>query len=67
MGRKQHHGYIAKARKKHSRCPEYRGKLEIDGRFFWLSGWIKVNEFGRKFLSLAATERPVTEKSPQDD
>lgn len=57
MSRKHHHGSLARSRKKNSRCPEYRGKLEINGVFYWLSGWIREDEFGKRYLSLSATER----------
>ena len=35
--------------------PDYKGKIQILGRKYWLSGWIKDGPTG-KFLSLAATD-----------
>jgi hypothetical protein len=32
---------------------DYSGSINIDGREFWLSGWIKTSAKGTKFLSLS--------------
>jgi uncharacterized protein (DUF736 family) len=32
--------------------PDYRGRLNVDGVEFWLSGWIKTSKAGAKFMSL---------------
>jgi hypothetical protein len=32
--------------------PEYTGKCEIDGKLYWISGWVKEGQ-GRKFFSLS--------------
>jgi hypothetical protein len=40
--------------------PEYTGKIEIDGKLYWLSAWVKTpNQGGEKFMS--GTVRPVDE------
>lgn len=53
--------------------PEYSGKLNIDGREYWLSGWVKEGPKG-KFFSLSV--RPKEPKpgygesqsgSPEDE
>jgi hypothetical protein len=33
---------------------DYSGKINIEGREFWLSAWIKTSKKGTKFLSLSA-------------
>lgn len=38
--------------KQSERQPDYRGDALIDGREFWLSGWVKEGRKG-KFLSLS--------------
>lgn len=32
--------------------PEYTGKLNVDGKEYWLSGWVKESD-GEKFFSLS--------------
>jgi hypothetical protein len=32
---------------------DYRGDVLIEGRKYWLSGWIKETRDGKKFLSLS--------------
>ena len=39
--------------------PDYKGKLIIDGKKYWVSGWIKKSETGQ-WLSLAV--KPVEER-----
>jgi len=33
---------------------DYSGSLVIEGRKYWLNGWIKEGTGGKKFLSLSA-------------
>jgi hypothetical protein len=46
--------------RKSDKHPEYKGKLNVEGKEYWLAGWIKEGEHG-KFFSLEVTEK-VTEK-----
>lgn len=32
--------------------PEYTGKCQIDGKWYWISAWVKEGQ-GRKFFSLS--------------
>jgi hypothetical protein len=51
---------------------DYGGSINIDGREFWLSGWIKISKKGTKFMSLSVKpkiEKPAESerKSPAED
>lgn len=39
-------------RKENDKHPDYKGEINIGGRLFWLSAWLKSGSKG-KFLSLA--------------
>lgn len=39
-------------RKEKDSHPDYQGSIIVDGREFWLSGWLKESN-GKKFFSLA--------------
>jgi hypothetical protein len=41
-------------RKQTEKDRDYSGKINIGGREFWLSAWIKTSKKGLKFLSLSA-------------
>jgi hypothetical protein len=32
---------------------DYSGTLNVEGREFWISGWVKTSKKGQKFLSLS--------------
>jgi hypothetical protein len=43
---------------------DYSGHIDIEGRAFWLSGWIKTSKkTGQKFLSLSAKPKQETTSS----
>lgn len=49
-------------RKTEDRHPDYKGDAEVDGKKFWVSGWIKTagpnaKNPGSKFMSLAFTPK----------
>jgi len=42
--------------------PDVRGKINVDGKWYWLSGWNKFNgNDGSKFISLATTPMSAEE------
>jgi len=58
-------------RKESDNHPDYRGQININGREFWLSAWIKTGQKG-KFMSLSAKpkddqpqrEVPMSQRAP---
>lgn len=50
-------------RKESDRHPDYKGSLNIDGREFWLSAWLKDGSQG-KFLSMAVKPKDEQQAGP---
>ncbi len=48
------------ARREKDTHPEYSGKCDIDGKMYWISGWVKEGQDG-KFFSLSF--RPQDQQS----
>jgi cytochrome b involved in lipid metabolism len=62
-------GKISKnLQKKTDKHPDQQGKCTIDGKEYWISGWIKEGKDG-KFLSLAFRPKDATKnpEPPTDD
>ena len=49
-------------RKTEERHPDYTGNINVNGQEFWLSGWKKTSQAGKKFLSL--TIQPKEQHRP---
>ncbi len=43
--------------------PDRTGTAMIDGREYWISGWIKTGKNGSKFMSLAFKPKDFAQKS----
>jgi hypothetical protein len=63
-------------RKEKDSHPDYKGKLNVDGVDYWLSGWLKENKStGEKFFSLSVkakqekteTADPVLKNDLEDE
>ena len=42
--------------------PDYNGRLNADGKEYWVAAWVKTAKSGKKFMSIALTE--VEEQQP---
>jgi len=42
---------------------DYRGKINIEGKIFWLNGWINEDKNGNKYLGLSV--QPVQQQLQQ--
>lgn len=47
-------GALFRAKEKQSeKHPDYTGSINIEGKEYWLSGWLKESKLGQKYFSLA--------------
>jgi hypothetical protein len=46
-------GSLRAVEPKSERAPGYKGSLEIEGKKYWLSGWKKIGDDGKAWLSLS--------------
>ena len=44
--------------------PDYTGSLNVGGKDFWISAWLKTSRNGERFMSLAVQPKEQ-QKSPQ--
>jgi hypothetical protein len=56
-------------KKQDDRDRDYSGSLNVEGREFWLSGWVNVSKkTGKKFLGLTVKAKDgATTKTNEDD
>jgi hypothetical protein len=54
-------------RKETDQHPDYTGTLDVDGRQFWLSSWVRTTSAGKKYLSLAIKPRDGGTSKPVID
>ena len=61
---KSNSGTLGKNKRKESdKHPDYAGQINVEGRDYWLSGWVKENKStGEKFFSLSV--KPKEDKAP---
>lgn len=52
-------------RKEKDTHPDFTGRINVDGKDYWLSSWMKVSKAGKKFMSLAVN--PIEPKSANGD
>jgi hypothetical protein len=50
-------------RKEQDSHPDYSGKINVDGRDYWLSGWLKESN-GEKFFSLSVKPKDGPAQNP---
>ena len=41
--------------------PDYRGQINVDGKEFWLSAWLKTSKKGEKYMSLSVKPKMANE------
>jgi hypothetical protein len=50
-------------RKENEDDRDYSGTINVAGREFWLSGWVKTSKAGNKFLSLSVKPKDAAPAS----
>jgi hypothetical protein len=45
--------FNARDKKQKDTWPDYSGQINVEGKDYWLSAWIKTSRTGDKFFSLA--------------
>lgn len=67
MGARVNSGSIGKNRnKKTDTHPDLSGSIDVEGKDFWISGWMKVTD-GEKWISLSVKPKeakPVQQQRP---
>jgi len=61
---------FANDKRKTDKHPTHTGSLNVDGREYWLSAWVKESKGGKRFFSLAVKpkeEQKETPEPPADD
>ena len=53
MTKKVGSGSLRAVEPKSEKHPSYKGSLTIDGRKYWLSGWKRMGDDGKPWLSLS--------------
>jgi hypothetical protein len=53
-------------KKETEKHPDYKGSINIEGREYWLSGWLNQSKNGQKYQKLSATPKDAQkEQAPQ--
>lgn len=59
-------GYLFKAKERATdKHPEYTGTINIEGREYWLAGWVNEAKSGQKYFALkvkAKDDKPAPKK-----
>ncbi len=57
--------------KKTDKHPDRTGSLNVGGTDYWVSGWLKTSQGGKRYMSLSVTpkepEQPVQQSAPAQD
>lgn len=52
---RQNQGYLFPNKKAHDRQPDFRGRVNVSGKEFLLSGWIRPKD-GEEMISISVTD-----------
>ena len=46
------------------RHPDYKGSLDVGGKPYWISAWLKVSSKGEKYMSLSVQPKEAAPAKP---
>lgn len=52
--------------KSNDKQPDFKGRIRVDGRDYWISGWEKRSKKGDDYLSLAVTRQDEQRRTTRD-
>jgi len=61
-------GALFKNKKKASENhPDYRGTINVNGKDFWISSWLKTSKAGEKYMSLSVQPKEEQNREAKSD
>lgn len=52
-------------RKENERQPDYNGTINVEGKEYYISCWIKESQAGKKFFSTSLTAKEQIQQAPK--
>ena len=52
-------GYLTPSGLEGEKSPDYGGKVKVDGKMYWVSGWKSIGQDGREYISLRLKSNPA--------
>ena len=66
MEKRDNSGVLFKADKTdNDRAPQYKGNINVDGKDYWISAWVKEGKSG-KFMGLAVAPKEEYKAKPSE-
>jgi len=61
-------GALFKNKNKESdKHPDYRGSINVNGKDFWISSWLKTSKAGEKYMSLSVQAKEEQNREAKSD
>ncbi|MFA6063915.1 MAG: hypothetical protein WC736_15110 [Gallionella sp.] len=57
-------GGLFKNDKQQENWPDYKGNINVDGKDYWLSAWLKTSKAGEKYMSLSVQPKEKRAEKP---
>ena len=51
-------------RKETEKQPDYKGSLFLNGKDYWVNGWAKTSQSGKKWISMSVQPKEPKEQIP---